>query len=287
LQPSGYRLPVPGPVVRLRRLVRDGRSDAPGPAIDLLGRVGLVSYGLVHLLVAWLALMVAFGVDDVAASPRGAVATIAHTGFGSVVLVLVTAGLVAFALWQITAAVLGLTGATGGDRFRKRIGAAAKAGACTMLAILTAGFVDGRGEPSGGPVVRTLTADVLALPGGPLLVGLAATVVLGVAVAMVYTGLRRTFMDDLDVRRLGPTPRRGIEALGVVGHLARALALGLVGVGIATAAVSDALRESGGLDVALRGLGSTSAGSWLLVVVAVGFAAYGLFCVADAATRST
>lgn len=61
----------------------------------------------------------------------------------------------------------------------------------------------------------------------------------------------------------------------------------LVGSGIATAAVSGDVRESGGLDVALRGLGSTGAGSWLLVVVAVGFAAYGLFCVADAATRST
>jgi hypothetical protein len=52
-------------------------------------------------------------------------------------------------------------------------------------------------------------------------------------------------------------------ALGVVGQLARALALGLVGVGIATAAVGGDVRESGGLDVALRGLGSTGAGSWL------------------------
>jgi Domain of Unknown Function (DUF1206) len=278
---------VPGPLLRLRRLVRDGRSDAPGPAVDLLGRVGLVSYGVVHLLVAWLALMAAFGVPDAAADARGAVATIAATGFGSVVLVLVTAGLVAFALWQITAAGLGLTGASGGDRFRKRMGAAAKAAACTALATITAGFVDGRGEPSGGPETRTLTARVLALPGGPVLVGLGAAAVLGVAVAMVYTGVRRTFMDDLDVHRLAPPARRGIEVLGVVGHLARALALGLVGVGIATAAVSGDVREAGGLDVALRGLGSTDAGSWLLVLVAVGFAAYGLFCAADAATRRT
>jgi hypothetical protein len=109
--------------------------------------------------------------------------------------------------------------------------------------------------------------------------------VLGVAAAMVYTGLRRTFMHDLDVRGLAPGVRRGIAVLGAVGHLARALALGLVGVGIVTAAANGNARSSGGLDGALRELGSTGLGSWLLVVVALGFAAFALFCMVDAATR--
>ena len=72
-----------------------------------------------------------------------------------------------------------------------------------------------------------------------------------------------------------------------MGHLARALALCLVGIGIASGCRQRRRTRVDGLDVVLRGLGSTGAGSWLLVVVAVGFAAYGLFCVADAATRST
>ena len=43
--------------------------------------------------------------------------------------------------------------------------------------------------------------------------------------------------------------------------------------------------RAGGLDVALRALGGTALGASLLVVVAVGFAAFGLFCFVDAATR--
>jgi hypothetical protein len=273
---------VAHPLARLRRVVQDGRSDAPGVAVDLLGRVGLVAYGLVHLLVAWLALMAAFGVPDAAADANGAVATIARTGFGAVVLVLVTAGLLAFALWQVTSAVLGRDHGR-----RQRLGALAKALACAVLASLTAGFVDGRGEQSGDPGARTLTATVLAWPGGELLVGAAGLVVLGLAVAMVYTGVRRTFLHDLDLRRLPPAARGAVAVLGVAGHLARALALGLVGLGVVTAAWSGDAQESGGLDAALRHLGSSALGSWLLVLVAMGFAAYGLFCVADAATRSS
>ena len=90
-----YRASV---LVHLRRLVRGGRSDAPGAVVDLLGRVGLVSYGLVHLLVGWLAFMAAFGVPDASADAQGAVAAIADTAFGAVVLVLVTAGLLVLAL---------------------------------------------------------------------------------------------------------------------------------------------------------------------------------------------
>lgn len=273
-----YRAAV---LLHLRRLVRGGRSDAPGAAVDVLGRVGLLSYGVVHLLVGWLALTAAFGVPDTAADAQGAVGAIAATRFGAVVLVLVTAGLLAFALWQLSSAVLARD-----HGVRQRAGAAAKAVACSALAVVAAGFVDGRGEPSGDPGARTLTARVLALPGGTLLVGLAGAVVIGMAAAMAYTGVRRTFLHDLDLRRLTPAVRHGIEVLGSVGHLARAVALLLVGVGIEAAAWSGDAAESGGLDAALRGLGSTGPGSWLLVVIAVGFAAYGLFCLADAGTRN-
>jgi Domain of Unknown Function (DUF1206) len=273
-----YRSSVLAP---LRRLVRGGRSDAPGAAVDLLGRVGLLAYGLVHLLVGWLALMAAFGVPDASADAQGAVAAIAETGFGALVLVLVTAGLLAFALWQVSSATLGR-----GYGVRQRAGAAAKAVACASLATVAAGFVDGRGEPSGDPGARSVTARILALPGGTVLLGLAGAVVLGLAAGMVYTGVRRTFLHDLDLDRLAPAARRGVEVVGAVGHLARAVALALIGVGVEVAAWTGNVREAGGLDAALRGLGSTGPGSWLLVVVAVGFVAYGVFCLADAATRA-
>jgi Domain of Unknown Function (DUF1206) len=272
------------PIRNLRRLVRSGPSDAPGSVVDALGRIGLVGYGVVHLLVAWLALQVAFGVPDLAPDAQGAVGTIAGNPGGVAALGVAVVGLVAFAVWQLMAAALGFRWVTGGERFRKRVGALAKAVAVTGLAVLIVDYLVGRGSGS-ATTASSLAADVLALPAGRVLLGLVAVVILGIAGAMAYTGLRRTFMGDLDVRRLGPAAGRAVELVGALGHLARALALAVVGLLAGAAALSANPDRAGGLDLALRALGSTALGSSLLVVVAAGFAAYGLFCVADAATR--
>jgi hypothetical protein len=272
------------PLVHLRRLVREGRSDAPGRVVDTLGRIGLAGYGVVHVLVAWLALEVAFGVPDAPADADGAVGTIARTPGGLLALALAAVGLVAFALWQVTAAAVGFRWVDGGERFRKRVGAVAKAIAMTALAVVVVNYLTGVGS-GGSATAQSVAADVLALPAGRVLLGLAAGLILVLAGAMTYTGLRRTFMGDLDVRRLSPAACRVIELTGAIGHLSRAVALALVGLLAGTAALFADPARAGGLDAALRTLGSTPLGAGLLVVVAVGFAAFGVFCFADAATR--
>lgn len=272
------------PLVNLRRLVREGRSDAPGRVVDALGRIGLIGYGVVHVLVAWLAFEVAFGVPDAPADADGAVGTIARTPGGLLALTLAAVGLLAFALWQVTAAVVGFRWVSGGERLRKRVGAVAKAIAMTALSVVVVNYLTGVGS-GGAATAQSVAADVLALPAGRVLLGLAAGLIIVLAGAMTYTGLRRTFMGDLDVRRLSPTARRAIELTGAVGHLARAVALAVVGLLAGTAALFADPARAGGLDAALRALGATPLGTGLLVVVAVGFAAFGVFCFADAATR--
>ncbi len=271
------------PVVRLRRLVRDGRSDAPGRVVDALGRIGLVGYGVVHLFVAWLALQVAFGVPDAAPDASGAIGTIARTPGGWIALALAAVGLVAFALWQFTAAAVGFRWVDGGERVRKRGGAVAKAVAVSGLAVVVVDYLLGMG--AGGTTAQAAAAGVLALPAGRVLLWLVAAGILVMAGAMTYTGVRRTFMGDLDVRGVGQAARRVIEVVGVAGHLSRALALAVMGVLVATAALFADPGRAGGLDAALRALAATPLGVGLLVVVALGFAAFGLFCIADAATR--
>jgi hypothetical protein len=272
------------PLAPLHNLVREGRSDAPGRIVDLLGRIGLVGYGIVHVFVAWLALQVAFGVPNAPADAGGAVGTIAHTPGGVLALVLGAIGLVAFALWQVTAAAIGFRWVRGGERVRKRVGAVAKSIAMTALAVVVVNYLTGvRG--GGEATAQDVAANVLELPAGRVLLGLVAGLILVLAGAMTYTGVRRTFMGDLDVRDLSPTGRRAIELTGAIGHLTRAMALAVVGLLAGTAALFADAARAGGLDAALRALGATPLGAGLLVVVAMGFAAFGVFCFADAATR--
>jgi hypothetical protein len=272
------------PLVRLRRLVREGRSDAPGQVVDGLGRIGLVGYGLVHLVVAWLALHVAFGVPDAPPDAVGAVGTIARTPGGVFALLVAVIGLLAFALWQLTAAAIGFRWVHGNERMRKRVGAVMKSIAVSALAGIVIDYLAGVGSAR-ATSVQQLAAHVLELPAGRVLLGLVAVVLVGIACAMTYTGVRRTFMGDLDVRALAPGVRNAIEVAGAAGHLARALAIAVVGGLAGAAALFADPAWAGGLDTALRALGSTLPGTWLLVVVAAGFAAFGVFCVADAATR--
>jgi hypothetical protein len=272
------------PLVRLRRLVREGRSDAPGQVVDGLGRIGLVGYGLVHLVVAWLALHVAFGVPDAPPDAVGAVGTIARTPGGVFALLVAVIGLLAFALWQLTAAAIGFRWVHGNERLRKRVGAVMKSIAVSALAGIVIDYLAGVGSAR-ATSVQQLAGHVLELPAGRVLLGRVAVVLVGIACAMTYTGVRRTFMGDLDVKALAPGVRNAIEVAGAAGHLARALAIAVVGGLAGAAALFADPAWAGGLDTALRALGSTLAGAWLLVVVAAGFAAFGLFCVADAATR--
>lgn len=276
---------MPEPITNLRRLVRDGRSDAPGRVVDVLGRIGLVGYGLVHVLVAWLGLLLAFGVPEGPADAGGAVGAVARTTGGLLVLALSAVGLAAFALWQAVAAAVGFRWVHGGERVRKRVGAVAKSIATGALAVLVVEFLTGVRGGGGDRSVRQVAAGVLGLPGGRLLLGAGAVTVVVIAATMVYTGVKRTFLGDLDLRRVPSGLRWLVSALGVWGHLARAAAFAVVGVLAGIAALTGDPSRAGGLDAALRTVGSVPLGAVALVVVAGGFAAYGLFCAADAATR--
>jgi hypothetical protein len=259
-----------------------GEGEAPVRAVELLGRVGLVGYGLVHVLIGGIAVHLALaggGQPD----QQGALSSLTGSGTGTAVVAVVVAGLVAFAVWQGLAAAAGFRWTSGGVRFRKRVGAGAKTVA--VLAVAVAGgrlLVTGSSGGSSSTSTEAATADLLALPAGRVLVGIVGVVVLVVAVATGYTGVARNFSDDLDYRRLPHRLRRLVEVLGVFGHLARALAFAIVGLLFWIAALRADPARAGGLDKALGALAAQPYGPLLLLVVALGFVAFGLYTFAEA-----
>ena len=267
-----------------REARRDGEGEAPSRVVEVLGRVGIVGYGVVHVLVGALAVQVALsgrGEPD----QQGALAAVAARPLGVVALVVVVGGLVAFAVWQGLAAATGFRWTSGGERVRKRVGAGAKTVA--VLAVAAVGVrllaTGSAGSGSSGP--QKASADLLTLPGGQVAVALVGVAVLVVAGATAYTGVTRNFSDDLDYDRLPEALRRPVEVLGVAGHLARAVAFGIVGVLFGVAALSADPTRAGGLDSALRTLAAQPFGVVLLLVVALGFIAFGLYSLAEARLR--
>lgn len=268
-----------------RDAVRGG-GDAPGRWVEVLGRGGLVAYGAVHVILAALIIRIVAGVRGLPADQGGVIAVVAAQGLvGRLLLVAAMVGLLAFALWQVWAAARGFRWVEGGERVRKRVGAAAKAVALVAVVTVIAPAVLGERTTSGNAAARTLTASLLGLPGGRIIVVLVALVVLVMAIGMIYTGVRATFLGDLWPDLLPRSVKIVATVLGGAGNLARAVALGGVGWAFARAAVTDRANRSEGLDGALVALGRTTFGSVVLGMIAAGVAAFGVYCFIDAYAR--
>ena len=102
-----------------------------------------------------------------------------------------------------------------------------------MLAIEI--LLDANGRKTGSP--KATTAGVLSWPAGPLLVGLAGLVFVGIAGYQAYRGVTRAFLHDSKTEEMRPEVKHFVARIGTVGHLARAVVFGLVGAFLIKAAV--------------------------------------------------
>jgi hypothetical protein len=255
-----------------------GRRADDSDWMDHAVRVGLVSYGIVHLIIAWLALRLAFGNGGGSASSQGALQQVAKTGVGQVSLYVAGLGFVALVVWQALEAIWGHRDEDGGKRVLKRLTSAAKVVLYVSLAVSAARTAAGSSSGSGG--TDGMTAKVMELPGGPVLVGAVGVGVLVVAGFLAFRGLSEGFRSKLDSGGQTGKDGRAYVLFGKIGYVAKAVALAIVGVLFLYAAVTHDPDKSAGLDQALHKLLEQPFGSPLLVLVALGFACYGLFAFA-------
>jgi len=256
---------------------RAGDSDA----LEHLARVGLIAYGIVHLLIAWLALQLAWGGGGGSADQSGAMATLAAKPFGKPLLWVLAIGLIALAVWQLAEVLRHRAGLrSSGDAKKKAAGKIVKSVAKTVvyafLAVTALRFATGSGQSSSGQQQQTV-AGVLGWPGGRFLVGIAALVIIGVGVYHVRKGLTGHFLREIDTASASASQRRLIERLGQVGYPAKGVALALVGGLFGWAAITFDPEKASGLDGAMHTLLDAPFGKVLLTLVALGIAAFGAF----------
>jgi hypothetical protein len=257
-----------------------------GDALENLARVGLLAYGLVHLLVAWLALQLAWGGGGGEADQSGAMATVARQPFGKPLLWIIGLGLVALAVWQAAEVLRWRSGwsASGKQRtkaVRNTVKSVAKAVVYAVLAVLAIRFALGSGQSS-AQQQQQKTTGVFGWPGGRLLVGVVALVLVGVGAQHVYKGVTKRFLEQIDLAEAGPKPTRVITRLGQAGFPAKGIALGLVGGLLGWAVITFDPSKARGLDGALRTILHAPGGEVLLTLVAIGILAFGAFCFARA-----
>ena len=249
---------------------------------ELAARAGYAVSGVLHVLIGVLALRVAFGSGGEQADQSGALATIASTPFGGVVLWFSVLAFLALGAWQVAKAIHGgsPTGGTSDTGAGDRAKAVGRAVVYLALAFAALSFARGGGTSSSQQTADA-TAKLMSAPGGRILVGAVGLAIVVVGGYHVYKGWTKKFLEDL--HRLpsgpaGPTVRR----LGVAGYVLKGVALAIVGVLFVTAAAEANPSKATGLDGALHTLRDQPAGVALLVIVALGFIAYGIYSFARA-----
>lgn len=232
--------------------------------------VGQSANGVVHMVIGGIALGIALGAGG-PADQSGAMRAIERTVVGGIALWVVGIALIALSLHAFVIAIA-QSRRSRRDALRaagRGIGHAVVGGTALVFAF--------GGEVDGERATETVSSAVMANPVGLWLIGAAGLVIVGVGVAFVLRGLRRTFFEDVAPPRRF---RRLVEALGMPGFVSKGVAIGIVGVLFVLAAVRHEPDDTGGLDGALQSLTTVPGGVIALVAIAIGLIVYGVYCVA-------
>lgn len=258
------------------------RRNAPSRrTVAWLARGGLVARGIVYGIVGVLALKLALGSGGKATTQQGALQTLNHEPLGNALLLAVAVGLGAYALWRAAEGLFGTD--PGADKATlHRVSAIGGAIAYAVLCASAIRILAGGHASGGSSTSRHAAAGVLGWPGGPVIVAIVGLVIIGIGLYQGYKGVSRSFLEDSRTASMSERTRRSFTALGVFGHLARAVTFAIVGFGVTKAAVDYSPRSAIGLDGALRHLQHDTFGPLLLGLVALGFVGFGLYSVVDA-----
>lgn len=247
--------------------------------VEPAARAGLAGKGMLYAVLGILAAQVALRGGGQQASQSGAIAAVGEQPFGTALLALLALGLTAYALWRLAQVVIGpvtrsqLPGPLLRFTFLVR---ALGYGALAALAWRT--VLTGNGGGGDGQQQRW-TRQILEVPFGvPLVVAIGAVIV-GVGLYQVKEAVGRGFLESVDTGSMTPGGRDWFERFGVAGHLARAVAYGLVGAFLIQAALTFDTDDVG-LGAALAELASAPFGTAMLLVVGFGLVLYGVFCAA-------
>ena len=243
--------------------------------IDAFIRLGYLAKALVYVLIGVLALKVAAGVGGGRITDQGgALYVVLGQPLGNTMLLVLAAGLLTYAGWQIARAIFGWAHHASegwGDRALSVVRALVYAAIGWKGMKLALGLRAGDSGPE--PLVR----EALQWPLGEWLIVLAGIGVGWYGIVEIKDAIRGHLEPDLDAATL--RARAGTWALSVArgGIGARGVLLVILGIGLVRAGLAHRASEAGGMDSSLLVLNALPQGTLLLGAAAAGVFAYGVY----------
>jgi Domain of Unknown Function (DUF1206) len=263
---------------------RQAEKVADTPWARGIARWGLVSKGVLYLLVGFIAANVSIGGADRVKDRGGALTSLADSWPGKLLVGAVAFGLAGYALWRFAEVVIGRT-FEGGEHLGvlKRLGVLARGFWYVGLFAIAISALLGADESPNRE--DRFTARVLEWPAGRWLVAAVGLGIAGAGAFNLWRGLTTRFRKRLKLRTMSDTEDKLFTAVGSFGHFARGVVFGLIGFFLVRAAWQYDANETVGLDGALGEIVQQDYGDTLLGLVATGLLAYGLYCFVEARYR--
>ncbi|WP_194793267.1 DUF1206 domain-containing protein [Raineyella fluvialis] len=253
---------------------QDGaRKAADNPVVENGARAGFAASGVLHLLMAWLALRLAWGQYHGEADQSGAFQALASTTAGVILLGVLAAGLFLLGLWNLLQAFLARHELKDALRF---------ASLTVVYAVLGVGaaLVATGGQSSSSQRSKDITAAMMGNAAGTVLVVVVGLVVVIIGGFHIYKGVTGKYRDDLRHQ-----PSSAVVLVAILGYVAKGVALLVVGALFWVAVATHDPQKASGMDGALRALLGLPLGRLLLSVVALGLVAYGIYAFTRAKHR--
>jgi hypothetical protein len=242
------------------------------PWIRRFVRIGYAAKGVIYILIGVLALRLALGEGGRLTDQNGVLLSLIRQPFGSVLLMLIGLGLLAYAGWEIVGAALDGRRSRGwGDRALSII----KGATYGAIGVQAVRLVLGGYRTANNPDDYARAA--MRLPLGEILLALIGAGIALYGALQMWKAWNSEFDDDLDQHRLRREGGAWVLNIGRAGIGARGLILVLVGMAFVDAALDRQPSAAKGTPEALAAVFSQPYGPALLAAVAAGLTCFGVF----------
>jgi len=247
---------------------------------DRYARVGYGAKGVAWGVLGLVTLRLALGDIGEQADFYGALAEIDEQPLNAVLLLLLSAGLLGYAVWRIVQGALDVE-REGRDLvgIGKRISYVVLGLWYGVFGVYAAGILAGWSTDGEDEELRDWTATVLGWPAGEWLVGLAGLVVIGAGLVELYYAFTAKFEIEIGDADRGRLERFCVMCTGWYGHAARGVVYSAAGFFAVRAAVEFDPDEVRGLSETFREMLSQPGGAWFVGFVGAGFVAFGVYSV--------
>ena len=247
-------------------------------ALSAIARTGYVAKGFVYFLVGLLTLQTIIGLGGEALGTTQALQEIIYKPFGSVLLIGIIIGLLAYSTWRFLQAIFDPEDRESGFQtwFFRVIDFLT---GCLYLSLSYAAWQILRGlhATSSDYTTEIWVGKILELPYGKWVVIFCALVIFIAGFYQFYAAWIASFDYSFDLENMSPFEKNTLRWLGRIGFFAWGIVYCMIAIMFYRAAINYDADEAGGLADALYSLREQPFGLWILGATAVGLIIYGVY----------